>query len=502
MKINGVMVLHHISRYFDVEYASCGQDIYVKAPMLYNEFFRMDHHIVLVTAKDIQQCAERVRDSILICLDRPAFPVESPHNDLIILNDPFSDKLIWNILMYIIEYFEDWDFHLNEILYKTMSFQEMVDLTSAVAGAPIALIDRNFKYIAYTDDESVRRFVDESNQLPLRDVNDLTAVPGFGQLETIREAFVYEAGEAVVYKNIFSEGYYVGRLSILLDEESDCEYDMAVLNHLGGYVEKLYSQCRSFQAVPYRLSQIHCFLEESLAGKNVAVQDFQKILEANGAERGDVFRMIRFVPNTPDRTVHRVAYLCAQAEHMWPGVYCVSCGDGIAALLNPGQFSRGTDREFSQELSYFLRESLMLAGISRDFPELSEIQAAYTQSSFALEQGTTRRPMHWYHYFDDYALDYLLKHGAGSFLPRQICHPAILALEAYDHVKGTSFCRTLFVYLNCQYNAAASAKILYIHRSSFINRMERIQELVSLNLQDMDERLYIMLSFKLLGYSG
>ena len=39
---------------------------------------------------------------------------------------------------------------------------------------------------------------------------------------------------------------------------------------------------------------------------------------------------------------------------------------------------------------------------------------------------------------------------------------------------------------------------LYIHRSTFINRMERIQELTHLNLEDYDTRLYLELSFRLL----
>ena len=43
-----------------------------------------------------------------------------------------------------------------------------------------------------------------------------------------------------------------------------------------------------------------------------------------------------------------------------------------------------------------------------------------------------------------------------------------------------------------------AANRLYIHRSTFINRMERIQELTRLNLDDYDTRLYLELSFRLL----
>ena len=44
-------------------------------------------------------------------------------------------------------------------------------------------------------------------------------------------------------------------------------------------------------------------------------------------------------------------------------------------------------------------------------------------------------------------------------------------------------------------NAVAAAKSLFIHRSSFINRMERINAIVDLDLTNPEERLYIDVSF-------
>ena len=44
-----------------------------------------------------------------------------------------------------------------------------------------------------------------------------------------------------------------------------------------------------------------------------------------------------------------------------------------------------------------------------------------------------------------------------------------------------------------------AANKLYIHRSTFINRMERITELTRLNLENYDTRLYLELSFRLLA---
>jgi len=58
--------------------------------------------------------------------------------------------------------------------------------------------------------------------------------------------------------------------------------------------------------------------------------------------------------------------------------------------------------------------------------------------------------------------------------------------------------RTLEVYLKNHLNAVQSARELYIHRSTFLYRLERIRALLDSDLTDYDELLYLMISFYLL----
>ena len=54
---------------------------------------------------------------------------------------------------------------------------------------------------------------------------------------------------------------------------------------------------------------------------------------------------------------------------------------------------------------------------------------------------------------------------------------------------GTQYYKTLECYVKCRYNAAHTAKELFIHRSTFLNRLERIKELTKLDLDDFASRL-------------
>lgn len=104
----------------------------------------------------------------------------------------------------------------------------------------------------------------------------------------------------------------------------------------------------------------------------------------------------------------------------------------------------------------------------------------------------------WYFRFDDYALDYILIQGRGVFEPEQICAPGILKLIEHDEKMHTEYYKTLYCYLQCRYNAAVTAKKLFIHRSTFLNRLERIGELIQTDLEDFRSRLYLSVSFYIL----
>ena len=58
--------------------------------------------------------------------------------------------------------------------------------------------------------------------------------------------------------------------------------------------------------------------------------------------------------------------------------------------------------------------------------------------------------------------------------------------------------QTLRTYLENHLNAVQSAKDLFIHRSTFLYRLDKIKKIMETELDDSDELLYLLLSFRLL----
>ena len=158
----------------------------------------------------------------------------------------------------------------------------------------------------------------------------------------------------------------------------------------------------------------------------------------------------------------------------------------------------GTVEDVYRKLLLFLRDSFLKAGISRTFTGFREMMYDYRQARIALETGSRCRPYQWVHSFEDTALFYMLQNASGEF-PVKICSSEkVRLLWEYDKEHQTEFYKTLKVYLENNENAVKSARKLFIHRSTFLYRLERIKEMTGLDLNDPDMHLYCLLSYRIL----
>lgn len=505
MKINGIMLLHHLQKYFNIQYADVTQDIFVKTPVYYNPFFSMSGNIVLMHPDKLEDGIKRVKNAILICLSPPKKIPPHPDNEIIVLNDPFSESMAFNLLIYIKDSLNEWEGKMNEVLNKRLTFQTLIEVISKFLDNSVSLIDPNFRYIAYTvSSQKLIDMVDNYNRLPFSIAAHLLNQADYKDLENYKEAFIYRSGETAVYKNIFFEDQFVGRLCLLADEYTDLEYVKAIFNYAGTFLETLYQQNNSFENLVYNRQKLHRFLNDIYAQLPVDMEAFYQALLENQSRLDDHWYIALMTAKVEGHSIYSASYISSQLEHLIPGSFCVLKDGAILILLNESLFQRkeGKDTGIQDILEKIADQFAAYVFVSRMFSDISHLEnvtAAVNQAQFTLDwvmqhSEASKKNIYWL--FDDYALEFLMKKGTADFRVDQICHPAVLKLLEYDMLHETSYSKTLYTYIKEKYNAAAAARALYIHRSSFINRMDRIKELVDLDPDDLDNRLYMLLSFR------
>ena len=504
MKLNARVIYNRLKKAALVKNAKYSHNFFVERPVFYETDSYIKNRAIIVNGEDFRECVGKVTKCVVLCVGGGEDMDVITNNDMIWLKEGISEKKILNIMTDIYDLFEKWDWEMQRVLNENMGYKELINTCNMVFMNPMVLMDRDFNYIAYANDTRIyERVVDEMEQLPLEDVNDLTSMPGFKELEKEKDAFLIVTGEAAICKNIFYNDTYVGRLLLLLEEDENedvIEYEKSLIGYLAVYVEKMYKQCNGFELVPQKREELHKVLQNSLESGIVEEGKLQKILWENDNKPGDIYYMLVIRENHLQKgKVYNLKYLSAQIERMWAGAYSVVCKKDIAVLFDQNVFRKSRNMEFHKEMVYFLRESVLVSGCSREFTDLSMLCDAFFQAKFAIDLGFRKNYTYCYHQFDDYGLDFILQNGTKSYLPSQICSKKMLNLYRYDQENETSYYKTLVTYMRMQYNAVASAKELYIHRSSFINRMDRIRELTDLRLDDPDERLYLLLSYKIMN---
>lgn len=149
-------------------------------------------------------------------------------------------------------------------------------------------------------------------------------------------------------------------------------------------------------------------------------------------------------------------------------------------------------------LAPLCRDYFLYAGISSPVRSIEELKFAFLQAELALEKAFYLHNERWAVPFSACVLDYLLKHIPPELPPGYLAAPELLALMEYDREKNTQYFPTLRAFLLNERDISKTSKAMIIHRTTLVYRLKKIQSMTSINLDDPEERLYLLLSLRLL----
>ncbi|SHJ26388.1 PucR family transcriptional regulator [Parasporobacterium paucivorans] len=506
MKLNLDILYYQLSNITKIEYfPGVRKNVTVKSPIFFEKSKYLSGHLVVITPEYLPEISDSVKDVIFLCV---GVPQEMPANfvhDLFVMTKPAPMEQVFNALQQIFDLFEEWDEHLKDALYENLGFGEIVESCKYVTPSPISIIDENFCYAAYSKDASKKMgltaaFVDDYNHIPLNVVNIIISHPDYESDLKIKDVFYISRDANIIAKNVFHNDSYVGRISTPMEKNDlSNKYNASILLHLNSYVERMYAKYNGFNPKNPKLDRMHSLLPEMLEGEKESLDELELELKKLNWLPDHIYVLVCFEPGHNYSKEIYADYFCPQIEKMWKGTCAFPYGSRIVVLVNLTIFSEFSESPFNQALSVFLRESLTIAGISRNFKYYKNIYASYEQTLIALEYGSLKDPTIWAFYYNHYALDYLVEHGSKNHRVESVCHTSVLILRDYDQQTGSELYKTLYAFFDAGFNSSHAAKKLNIHRSTFLNRMEKIEQMTGIHLENWELKLHIMLSFQILG---
>lgn len=174
--------------------------------------------------------------------------------------------------------------------------------------------------------------------------------------------------------------------------------------------------------------------------------------------------------------------------------YYISCADNSAAAELCDKI-RGFGAEFMRKH----RDYRLRGGVGRVGTNLAEIRSSYAEARRALSHSEKNKDDVSIYFFPDLGIISLLI-NAGDEALRDYCRSVLGILADSDHDYGTSYIRTLEVYLESNCSLAAAAEKLFIHRNTMVYRVNKIRELMKIDFSDMNAKAECMNALRIMKH--
>lgn len=164
----------------------------------------------------------------------------------------------------------------------------------------------------------------------------------------------------------------------------------------------------------------------------------------------------------------------------------------------------------SRELDELLCKWDAYAAVSNSAVRPSAIRALYFQAGAAMRFGLSLKKEESKRLFryDEYAAYLIIDLCAEGYRRSlqsddlvYLCHPALGNVLRYDRENGTDLAKILRRYLDNNCNMSQTARELFIHRNTMLNRLDKLEELLGVHLKDPSVRLQLQFSFYVADYS-
>jgi hypothetical protein len=415
-------------------------------------------------------------------------------------------------LLNIYNKYEQWEKKLMQILNADASVEKLLQVSLPLFENPINLIDRQMKLSIVVPAQR-----DDKKQLsnPLLTIKNIEYVA----LEDKYANDIRERIQKIGYDTVprFCDDYldaqyfccidlfygkqHIGVLGIIRDCRDIFPSDGELLQILAKYVESAF-QKHSIQLEKLKHSRKEVILE-LLCNRPISDGDLQQMVFS--AERSNNHKntgqYFCFKAIGDGERVQPHLNLCKTFETKLTGCIALEYKAAIVGIMDMAIFPYSNEN-FLSMLETRLQEMHLCAGISVPFFDLRQMHTYYRQACIALDMARTMKNGGGggrCFRFVNYCLVNMLQQCTGEFPLETFCNRGLLYLWNNKDDSKTDYWNVLRVYLNTGCNASETARLLYMHRSTLLKRLNRIFQILKIDFHDSAQVLQLQIWVHLLS---
>jgi len=402
----------------------------------------------------------------------------------------------FNRLCEALDLFHRWELKLRDLLL-TRRLNEAMGLLSEIFGNAVYMVDSSFRVLAidtneeYSELSAIWKHLVNYGYIPYHILTGLRSSGEMAELQSQKEPSLFYSqwfNNRFINCGLHHNGNLWGHLFVVGYRKGFTGGDLAYAHWVGQLLEEMLPQLSN--PVHSRNHDHEAFflhvIERSLT-------DPVQIREQLRPLGWDMEGLYQAVAIRADAEYPLLApLLCDKLERRFP-CRALIWKEIVLAVFPSDQFPSGV----AGALSGFIRQESLCAGISDVFDGFYRLPLNAEQAVYALTQGNPLSGT--LTAYQDIAISHLFQNLDPSFHLNMFCDKAVFRLRDYDRTNESEYLRTLEVFLEQERRLMDTAKALYIHRNTLIYRIERIQKLTGMDLDDPDVRLRILLSCRILS---
>lgn len=396
---------------------------------------------------------------------------------------------------------------LMEALAQGKDLQTLINIGYEMLKNPIVLVDRSKRAIAITNTPEVEDDVlwcelAKDGFLSYDSINYCAAVGLTEKTYSTKEPFFWNE-KNIKYPRIMASVLYnhkkIGGIIVLESKRPFVESDLELVSILCNAISiAMYkTHCLDHNSSYDYQSFITDLLDGNITNPKI-INDRMKFLNLKLKKK--IFVLAIETVNLM-KTHRTFEYFQRSLEEKIPNSKAISYNEHIVLLT-------GCDNEkklfelCDERLREYFENCGLKAGLSRSFDDIAGIREHYIQALEAIKCGKRIHTGNTLYNYEDYVVYRLMGICSEHIELEKLIRPEINRLMEYDSSNNTNYTQTLSAYFASSRNLTAAASVLGIHRNTMAYRIDKVGEIMNIDMQDSSALLHLELSFKMLEYNN
>lgn len=405
-------------------------------------------------------------------------------------------------------FYDNWHKKVYDMVFSGRGIQSILDASIKVFNNPIYYHDMRYRILAYSIPRGVENpyKTDDEGYFDPAQLQLLAHTPGYadtfdskgpvywqGSHEDGENWNVKDGTGNYIFCNIRKEKSVVGRLFIDEINSRITEKDYYLLEILVKLIETMIKR-RNFY-IDKSANRFEFMLKSLLSGEPVNMNELKEEMLANGITENEKYYLIKIEKAVSSRDFSDIYSFCEFFERHIEYSYFFGNNDDIIGLIQLNGRKASDIQKLFEGHSKLLG---LVVGISKTFDDILDLRLALSQAEFALEEGKKTQKESDVYVFGDYLLDFFVSRCAQRTEYKQLCPRGLRVLREYDKNNNGELFDTFRAFLENNEKSSKTIEALFVHRSTFLYRINKIKEIMGEDFDNPDFKLCYLIYYKLM----